>query len=73
MLRPVCCTALILTLLVSTGFASELTDSLKTGRVDLQSASQLALVLKAFSSSAIHCEEPWLRSRQRILSAGPSL
>ena len=42
MLRPVCCMALILTLLVSTGFASELTDSLKTGPVDLQSASQLA-------------------------------
>jgi hypothetical protein len=42
MLRPVCCTVLILTLLVSTGLASELTDSLKTGNVDLLSASQLA-------------------------------
>src|SRR5215831_8050281 len=42
MLRPVWCMVLILTLLVSSGFASELTDGLKTGKVDLQSASQLA-------------------------------
>ena len=42
MLRPVWCTVLILTLLVSTGLASELTDSLKGGNVDVQSASQLA-------------------------------
>jgi len=42
MLRPVCCTVLIVTLFVSTGLASELTDSLKTGTVDLKSASQLA-------------------------------
>jgi len=42
MLRLVWCTLLTITLLGSTGLASELTDSLKRGTVDLQSASQLA-------------------------------
>src|SRR5262245_4152223 len=42
MLRLVFCTVLVLMLLVSTGLASEWTDSLKTGNVDLLSASQLA-------------------------------
>jgi len=42
MLRPAWCVVLILTVLVSSGVASELTDSLKTANVELQSASQLA-------------------------------
>jgi hypothetical protein len=42
MLRSISCTLLILTLFVSTGMASELTDNLKPGKADIQSASQLA-------------------------------
>src|SRR5258706_11428799 len=42
MRRSIWCFLLILTLFVSRGIASELTDNLKPGKADIQSASQLA-------------------------------
>jgi hypothetical protein len=42
MARLVACILLITTLFVPAGFASELTDNLKSGRADIKSASQLA-------------------------------